>query len=67
QSRAIRAQMEIAEYGRQYLVDKLSKSFNNISIPLLTFLDGFGLFRSMYCTIMGFYLLLAPPRSSGRN
>ncbi|KAF1814105.1 hypothetical protein P152DRAFT_431744, partial [Eremomyces bilateralis CBS 781.70] len=67
QSRAIRGQIEIAEYGRQYLVDKFSKSSNIISIPLLAFLDGFGLFRNMYRTIMGFYLLLAPLRSSDRN
>ena len=52
----IRAELEIAEFGRQYLVDTLSSS---ISVPLLCFMDAFGLYRNMYRSLMGIYLIFA--------
>lgn len=59
QSSPIRGELEIAEYTRQHLVDNFDKSPAVISVPLLTFIDGFGLFRNMYRTLMGVYMIIA--------
>ncbi|KAJ5146644.1 uncharacterized protein N7515_001208 [Penicillium bovifimosum] len=56
QTHAIRGELEIAQYGRQHLVDTLS-SQRCVSVPYQTFMDGFGLYRTMYRSIMGVYMI----------
>lgn len=59
QSSPIRGELEITEYTRQYLIDNFDRRSTVISVPVLTFIDGFGLFRNMYRTLMGVYLIIA--------
>lgn len=59
QTAPIRGELEISEFTRQHLVDNFDKYPTVISVPLLTFIDGFGLFRNMYRTLMGVYLIIA--------
>lgn len=59
QNAPIRGELEISEFTRQHLVDNFDKYSTVISVPLLTFIDGFGLFRNMYRTLMGVYLIIA--------
>ena len=57
-STPIRGELEIATYGRQHLID----TFHNrscISFPYQLFIDGFGLYRSMYRSLMGIYMIPA--------
>lgn len=58
-SSPVRGELEVGEYTRQYLIDTFDKSAAVISVPLLTFIDGFGLFRNMYRTLMGVYMIIA--------
>lgn len=51
-----RAELEIQAYGREHFVNIAPKM---ISLPFLCFIDGFGLYRNMYRTLMGVYLTLA--------
>lgn len=50
--------LEVEEFGRKYLVDNFAKR-KVLSVPLLNFNDGFGLYRSMHKSLMGVYLQLA--------
>lgn len=59
QSHSPRAELEIAEFTRQHFVELFDRGSSVISVPLLTFIDGFGLFRNMYRTLMGVYLIIA--------
>ncbi len=54
----IRGELEIAEFGRQYLAEKLQPG-RSISVPLLCFMDAFGLYRNMYRSLLGIYFILA--------
>jgi len=57
-----RAELELAEFTRQHFVQNFDRSNSVlpvVSVPLLTFIDGFGLFRNMYHTLMGVYLIIA--------
>ncbi|KAI5778025.1 hypothetical protein EDC01DRAFT_623375 [Geopyxis carbonaria] len=57
-SHAIRAEIEIDVYGRQHLEDTLAGSSLPIfSIPQLTFIDAFGVYRNMYRTLTGIYMI----------
>ncbi|KAJ6185889.1 hypothetical protein N7519_007190 [Penicillium mononematosum] len=55
QTHPIRGELEIAHYGRQFLIDTLSSRC--ISLPYQMFIDGFGLYRTMYRSIMGIYMI----------
>ncbi|KAH0021137.1 hypothetical protein KCU78_g6244, partial [Aureobasidium melanogenum] len=57
QSDPIPGQLEIDQFGRFDLIQKFDKSPRVISVPLLFFIDGFGLYRNMYRTLVGFYLI----------
>ena len=60
QSHPIRAELELAEFTRQHFVKNFDQSeCPVISVPLLTFIDGFGLYRNMYRSLMGVYLIIA--------
>lgn len=53
-----RGELELAEYGREYLIQSFT-STKAISLPYMCFIDGFGLYRNMYRSLMGIYLILA--------
>jgi len=55
----IAGELEIKQFTRDYLMDEFSRSPSVLSVPIVTFNDGFGLYRSMYKSIMGVYLFLA--------
>lgn len=61
QSHPIRGQLEIETYGRTFLLQKMAVPGSNraVSMPLFTFIDGFGLYRNMYRALMGFYFVNA--------
>lgn len=52
----LRAEKEIATYSRPYLEQQFT-DFTMISLPFTLFIDTFGLFRNMYRSLMGFYLI----------
>lgn len=64
----IRGELEIQAFGRTHL-ETLDRTWScrnrstgprrTLSIPLLTFIDGFGLYRNAYRTLMGFYFIFA--------
>ena len=56
-----RGELELKAYGRDYFCDYFDSSNGNecLSLPYLLFLDGFGLYRNSYRSLMGVYLLLA--------
>lgn len=48
--------------GRKGLIARLDSHVTKIkvySLPLINFIDGFGLYRNMYRSIIGFYFTLA--------
>ena len=51
----LRGQLEVETFGRQWLVDHFARSSAVKSVNLLTFADGFGLYRSMHKSVMGKY------------
>lgn len=57
----IRAELEIECYGRSMYADKWDKNKLGdndpavVSLPILTFIDGFGVFQNAYRTLMGMY------------
>ena len=56
-----RGELELKTYGRDYFRDYLNaEKYNCISLPYLLFLDGFGLYRNSYRSLMGVYMMLAP-------
>jgi hypothetical protein len=57
----LRAELELKTYGRQHFVD-MDIKYSKLpcrSVPLLTFIDGFGLYRNSYRSLMGMYLIMA--------
>ena len=58
---SLRAELELQEYGRNYFCDEFNcvKGIRCISLPLLLFLDGFGLYRNSYRSLMAVYFQLA--------
>lgn len=50
------AELEIKEYGWQYFVENARKL---LSLPLIYFIDRFGLYRNIYRTLIGVYLTMA--------
>ncbi|KAI1350743.1 hypothetical protein F5Y01DRAFT_325814 [Xylaria sp. FL0043] len=63
-----RAELEIQTYGRQYLRNNFAAR-NVISLPFQMFIDGFGLYRNMYRSLMGIYLTpeFFPPELRNRR
>lgn len=59
QSSPIRGQLEIETYGRDCLLQQLTGPARTLSLPFFCFIDGFGLYRNMYRTIMGYYVVNA--------
>lgn len=55
-SHPIRAELEIAAYGRENLIrDFCDGGSNVLSLPQLTFIDAFGVYRNMYRSLTGCY------------
>ncbi|RDW60356.1 uncharacterized protein DSM5745_10814 [Aspergillus mulundensis] len=54
-----RGEQEIKVYGRQHLIDSFDSSTPPISLPYQMFMDGFGLYRTTYKSLMGIYLIFA--------
>jgi hypothetical protein len=65
----LRAELELKEYGRGLFREKwdISKGNKCISVPVLTFIDGFGLYRNSYRTLMGIYYMFASLNFQERN
>lgn len=67
-SHPIRAELELSEFTRDYFVKNFNeKSQKVISLPLFIFIDGFGLYRNMYRSLMGVYIIPASFSSLERN
>ncbi|KAI9748387.1 MAG: hypothetical protein M4579_007241 [Chaenotheca gracillima] len=64
QTAPLRAELELDAYGR-YHFEKLSRE-SCIAVPFLCFIDGFGLYRNMYRSLMGVYLVLASMNNRDR-
>jgi hypothetical protein len=60
-----RGELEITTYGREKLIRVFQKE-KCISIPYQLFIDGFGLYRSVYRSLMGIYLIPACLQASER-
>jgi hypothetical protein len=54
----LRAELELRHYTRSHFVQQFDNK-NVLSLPLLTFIDGFGLYRNAYRSIMGWYIIIA--------
>ena len=52
----VRGELEIAEFGQKYLITTLTSS---ILVPILCFMDAFGLYRNMYRSLLGIYFIFA--------
>ena len=67
----IRAELELQEFGRAHFVENWDVQRNGgrncISVPLITFIDGFGLYRNSYRSLMGFYQTPGALSFSDRN
>ena len=60
QAHPIRGELEIMHFGRQPLIDRFDRTnMDVVSMPFIMFVDGFGLYRNMYRSLMGFYLINA--------
>lgn len=53
---ALRGEMEIMVFGREYLLEHFTNP-EIISLPMFLFSDAFGLFRNMYRSLLGLYLI----------
>ena len=62
----LRAELEISHYGREKLV-RTFDSDRVISVPYQLFIDGFGLYRNMYRSLMGIYMIPACFSAADRN
>jgi hypothetical protein len=53
----LRGELELETFGRAHLerFDQSRSQSKTVSLPLLTFIDGFGLYRNTYRTLMGMY------------
>lgn len=53
---SLRGELEVLEYGRQHLESLHAARQRVRSIPLLMFIDDFGIFRNMYRALKAFYM-----------
>ena len=60
-SNPLRAELELQTFGRDHLeaFDYKRTNRKTISVPLMTFIDGFGLYRNAYRTLVGVYTIFA--------
>ena len=59
-SNPLRGELELQAFGRDHLEAFDSKrTKRKISVLLMTFIDGFGLYRNAYRTVMGVYTIFA--------
>ena len=65
-SSPLRGELEIVAFGRQALVDKFRPG-NTISLLYFLFIDGFGLYKNMYRSLMGIYMPFTSLNSTERN
>lgn len=66
----IRRELEITVFGRTYiesLDSRMSRERKTILLPLITFIDAFGLYRNLYCSLIGIYFILAALNTYERN
>lgn len=56
---SLRAELEVMEYGRNYLEAWHSVNQRVRSLPILIFIDDFGIHRNMYRALKAFYMTLA--------
>ncbi|KAI1131426.1 hypothetical protein F5Y10DRAFT_262185 [Nemania abortiva] len=65
-----RAELELKAYGRELYADKWDSAVSGnlpvVSFPMLTFIDGFGVYRNSYRTLMGFYFTPAALKADER-
>ncbi|KAI5806056.1 hypothetical protein EDC01DRAFT_626159 [Geopyxis carbonaria] len=53
----ILAELEIEIYGRDFLVSLSKRPV--LSMPHMTFIDAFGLYRNVYCSLTGIYMIIS--------
>ena len=60
QTQPLRGDLELRHFSRKHFVCQfdLSKS-SCLSVPYISFIDGFGLYRNSYRSLMGFYITFA--------
>lgn len=56
QHHPVRGELEILHFSRAALVKRFFQG-DVVSLPLIIFLDGFGLYRNMYRSLMGYYAI----------
>jgi hypothetical protein len=54
----LRAELELRHYTRSHFVNKFDGK-SVLSVPFLTFIEGFGLHRNAYRSLMGWYIIIA--------
>ncbi|KAI4657368.1 uncharacterized protein J4E79_007441 [Alternaria viburni] len=55
-----RAELELQKEGRSHFVEKFDKNKDEVvSLPMLCFIDAFGLYKNMYRSIKGVYLIMS--------
>ncbi|KAI9749068.1 MAG: hypothetical protein M4579_007019 [Chaenotheca gracillima] len=59
-----RGQLELETFGRTHFVQMMGKKC--VTVPFLCFIDGFGLYRNMYRSLIGLYLIFAGLNSRER-
>jgi hypothetical protein len=61
QTHPLRGELELKQFGREHFEkwDSTISGTRCISIPLLIFIDGFGVYRNSYRTLMGIYVIPA--------
>lgn len=57
QSSPPRGELEIVTFGRSHLLDIFKRDRQSLSLPFFLFIDGFGLYRNMYKSLMGIYAI----------
>jgi hypothetical protein len=62
----LRAQLELQHYTRSHFVEKFD-GHCVLSVPFLTFIDGFGLYRNAYRTLIGWYIIIAALKFEDRS
>ncbi|KAM7201547.1 hypothetical protein V8F20_004775 [Naviculisporaceae sp. PSN 640] len=66
----LRAELELKEFGREHFEQNWDIEFTGypvISCPVLTFIDGFGLYRNTRRSVMGMYQIPAGLESKNRG
>ena len=62
QTSPLRAELELKHFTRAYIANNFDQTISNkrcLSVPLICFIDGFGLYRNRQRSLMGMYLIMA--------